>query len=108
MNIKRMPENYGDFGVDAASVEIVRDKKAPYLPIIKAKGGGGGGTIDHSELENRDLAGQHPIGAIEGLQEALDELADACDIEWNTLRNKPFNSIGETMMLRVQVVWGLQ
>ena len=31
----------------------------------------GGGTKDHSKLKNRDLADQHPISAITGLEEAL-------------------------------------
>lgn len=35
-------------------------------------GGGGGGTSDHSTLINRDLKNQHPISAIEGLQDELD------------------------------------
>lgn len=34
-------------------------------------GGGGGGTSDHSQLENRDLDDQHPISAITDLTEAL-------------------------------------
>lgn len=39
------------------------------------KGGeGGGGTTDHSKLENRDAADQHPISAITGLEEALTPL----------------------------------
>ena len=38
-----------------------------------SKGGeGGGGATDHSKLENRDTADQHPISAITGLEEALD------------------------------------
>lgn len=36
--------------------------------------GDGSGTYDHNELINRELANQHPIGAISGLQEILDEL----------------------------------
>ena len=32
------------------------------------------GTTDHSKLSNRDLADQHPISAITGLQEELDSL----------------------------------
>ena len=35
---------------------------------------GGGGTTDHSKLENRDAADQHPISAITGLEEALTPL----------------------------------
>ena len=32
----------------------------------------GGGTTDHSQLINRDLADQHPMSAITGLEDALD------------------------------------
>lgn len=40
-----------------------------------SKGGeGGGGTTDHSQLINRDIADQHPISAITGLEEALTPL----------------------------------
>ena len=37
-------------------------------------GEGGGGTTDHSQLINRDIADQHPISAITGLEEALTPL----------------------------------
>lgn len=33
-----------------------------------------GGTFNHAELNNRDLPNQHPIGAITGLQDLLDNL----------------------------------
>ena len=36
--------------------------------------GGGGGTKDHSKLTNRDLPEQHPISAITGLEEALQNI----------------------------------
>lgn len=36
--------------------------------------GGGGGTKDHSKLINRDLPDQHPISAITGLEEALENI----------------------------------
>ena len=39
--------------------------------------GGGSGTSDHAALTNRDAADQHPIGAVTGLQSALDGKADA-------------------------------
>ena len=42
--------------------------------------GGGGGTSDHSQLTNRDVADQHPITAITGLQTALDGKVDAADV----------------------------
>lgn len=35
-------------------------------------GGFGDGTNDHSKLKNRDAAGQHPMSAITGLEEALE------------------------------------
>ena len=41
--------------------------------------GSSGGTYDHNELTNRDLANQHPISAITGLQESLDELQALID-----------------------------
>ena len=37
---------------------------------------GGNGTIDHNELSNRDLPEQHPIGAVTGLQTALNDIYD--------------------------------
>lgn len=40
-------------------------------------GGGEGGTADHTQLANRDASDQHPIGAITGLQEALDSKGPA-------------------------------
>lgn len=36
--------------------------------------GGGGGTMNHADLTNRDAAGQHPISAITGLQDEITEL----------------------------------
>lgn len=42
-------------------------------------GSGVGGTSDHSKLSNRDAADQHPIGAITGLEEALDGKQPAGD-----------------------------
>lgn len=38
---------------------------------------GGNGTFDHSELLYRDMPDQHPIQAITGLQEALEEIDKA-------------------------------
>ena len=35
------------------------------------EGGGGGGTSDHTKLDNRSAANQHPISAITNLQESL-------------------------------------
>ena len=41
--------------------------------------GGSGGTSDHSKLSNRDAEDQHPIGAITGLEVALDGKQPAGD-----------------------------
>lgn len=35
ITMKKMPD--GDFGVDAATLEIVKEEKAPWRPIIKVK-----------------------------------------------------------------------
>ena len=35
MTIKKMPD--GEFGVDASTMEIVKEDKAPWRPIIKVK-----------------------------------------------------------------------
>ena len=43
--------------------------------IINGGGGGGSGTLDHTALLNRDAANQHPIAAIAGLQERLENLS---------------------------------
>lgn len=39
------------------------------------------GTRDHDQLTNRDLANQHPINAITGLQDELDNKADKTDLD---------------------------
>lgn len=61
--------------------------------------GGGGGTRDHSKLTNRDIADQHPMNAITGLETALegkqpkgDYLTSESDPtvpEWAKQPNKP-------------------
>lgn len=50
--------------------------------------GSSSGTYDHNELTNRDLVNQHPISAITGLQESLDELQALI----NSLVNRNANS----------------
>ena len=61
--------------------------------------GGGGGTSDHSKLKNRDAAGQHPMSAITGLEQALEgkqpvgsyitEESDPTVPEWAKQPQKP-------------------
>ena len=40
------------------------------------EGSGGGGTFDHTQLNNRDVENQHPIEAITNLRTVLDNLVD--------------------------------
>jgi hypothetical protein len=67
------------------------------VPLIQTTGSGGGGVSDHPSLTARDEPDQHPISAIEDLQDALDtkalagwpdvtlcpidELTDATDVD---------------------------
>jgi len=45
-----------------------------------SSGSGSGGVSVHAELSGRDLPGQHPVAAIDGLQDALDQKLDAEDV----------------------------
>lgn len=47
------------------------DKSSLVAAINEVKETGGGGTADHAKLKNRDAAGQHPMSAITGLEDAL-------------------------------------
>lgn len=58
---------------------VVKDHTKPRDVIVTACGGGGG-TYDHRDLQQRDADDQHPISAITGLQDALDAKADASDL----------------------------
>ena len=53
--------------------------------VYRTGGGGSGeqGTIDHNKLINRDLANQHPISAIEGLTESLNNKLDKSNLGEN-------------------------
>ena len=42
-----------------------------------SKGGSGSGSADHNKLFNRDADNQHPISAIDGLQNILDSKLDS-------------------------------
>ena len=62
--------------VTASTAEIRMTTTADRVSIpLTASVGGAGGTGDHTKLKNRDAADQHPISAITGLQDALDEKA---------------------------------
>lgn len=62
------------------------------LPILKDEGidinislaNGTGGTVNHNELLNRNLANQHEIKAITNLQETLDSKANKSEIPTKT------------------------
>ncbi len=60
--------------LDPITLEVVNQ-----IVVVK----GEGGTDDHTKLKNREVAAQHPIGAINGLEEKLDtiptELAQLTD-----------------------------
>lgn len=66
-----------EFDVDVASIPEIDE----VLGMVSGEGDTGTGsgtyTLDHSKLYNRDLEDQHPIEAIEGLEERLDELEEA-------------------------------
>ena len=56
---------------------ITRKEKYLYAAALSGGGGsgtGGGTTLDHSKLYNRDMTQQHPINAITGLREELDKI----------------------------------
>lgn len=55
--------------------DVVSEDPTPGYEAIAYVGGGGGGTSVHGDLTGRSAADQHPIGAITGLQDALDALA---------------------------------
>lgn len=48
--------------------------QADYNDSKSDSGGETSGTMDHSELINRDLPDQHPIGSITGLEKELEEI----------------------------------
>lgn len=74
---------------------------------IVATGGGGGGTMDHNDLLNRNAADQHSIAAISGLQAALNgkspihshpylSIADAQSNYWNKSNDGEFLKYRDT------------
>lgn len=54
--------------------DAVKDEPIPDNPETPSEGGG---TLDHSQLINRDRPDQHPIGAITGLEGELDTIPRA-------------------------------
>lgn len=61
-----------DILVSGQNIKTVNNKSLLGSGNINIEGGGGtGGTYDHTELDNRNAANQHPMSAITGLQAAL-------------------------------------
>ena len=72
-------------------VEAINEVKE----IADAGGSGGGeqGTIDHSKLINRDVPDQHPIQAITGLEDSLEQTISV-DKLGDTMKVDEFGKIG--------------
>ena len=49
------------------------------VKVTTGSGGGGGGVTDHNALTGRSTPDQHPIGAVTGLQGALDGKVSTSD-----------------------------
>jgi hypothetical protein len=56
--------------------QVLAKKSDLDFDVAWIDGGGGGGTSYHNLLRNRDMADQHPISAITGLQASLTGLAN--------------------------------
>lgn len=66
-----------DILVSGQNIKTVNNKSLLGSGNINIEGGGGtGGTYDHTELDNRGAANQHPITAIAGLSAALNSKSD--------------------------------
>lgn len=67
-------ENGGFYKPSASGKKIHFEASKPDMPTVPdiPIPGADGGTYDHSKLNNRSSADQHPISAITGLQSALD------------------------------------
>lgn len=55
--------------LDGLDLRLLSGEKE--LSKVELPSSGGGGTTDHRDLTNRDAENQHPIGAIEDLEEEL-------------------------------------
>ena len=70
------------------SIAIKTDTSGSTTISAGSSGGGGGGssggTLDHTQLNNRDVAGQHPMSAITDLDGTLKEKLNAGNALTNT------------------------
>ena len=66
-------------GLDEALAEAKKTAEEAKKTAEEAKSasGGGTGTTDHALLENRDAPDQHPIEAITGLGDAIEDLEES-------------------------------
>jgi len=62
------------------------------------------GTDKHDKLVNRDLPGQHPIGAITGLQEALDDCVDDAELEAALLEKQDTLTAGANIQINGKTI----
>lgn len=67
-----------DFDVSCGVVDF--DTIDGVLSFDETASAGGGGTSDHRQLSNRSAADQHPISAITGLEEALENASGLPDV----------------------------
>lgn len=81
-----------DLDIYITSEIVENEPQEINLPILKDEGidinislaSGIGGTVNHNELLNRNLADQHKISAITNLQETLDDKANKNEIPTKT------------------------
>jgi hypothetical protein len=68
----RISATFSD-GIEMNGTPITPENiEAEFRELFFLDNGGSGGTTDHTQLTNRDVADQHPVGAITGLQDELD------------------------------------
>ena len=64
------------------------------------------GTSDHNELLNRDLVNQHPINAITGLQETIDEIKKKLHAHENFNVLKEFSELNSVLLYKGSPIIG--
>ena len=77
------PELSAGVGADQSVVALVAAKSSPLSAKAMISPGG---TFNHNQLINRDVADQHPIGAITGLRAELNRKGDDVMIDTDTGR----------------------
>lgn len=83
-----------------AKMEVVQPKSVNLsIPGLASSAPPTGGTLDHNELINRDMEKQHPIKAIDGLEEELAKIAEL-ETQFDELKNEiaPLNDALENTL----------